>query len=463
MAGIEQGQQPGTAQDYRDAAGRKPPLEPVFRTAANPDAAANTPSPEAQADAMVRRALTASNLDLEPDIQNEITGYVADHLREMRANYTDQGLMGEDPDALAHVGLQPTAEMQTLAAQLAGALDGSGKDKKDKNAFFHHIMMDNIRHQIAALDHRIAAIDNRLEVIDQRLGAIDRKLGGIRDSLSAVDQLEQLQKAGKLDPDNPTHRALMRRAGVSPDDIKTDPGAALNNARRKLENEQSGLSDEQRKLLEKQNILRGERNSLQKERNGLADQYDRLQRQSQTVNQQLDDATLTVTALSQRVEGYSNHLATVSEEMDRLEAEGTPAALARRAELQQEVVKISQLQEETMEEKVRAERQQETLVAQQEELQEERVDHRTKLQEQYLRQKAIDSELPEGGTELKGQISKNESDTGNEEEIASFLDALSMDSETENIASADKATEDLSADKTPQRESTIAPSGPSPA
>jgi hypothetical protein len=97
------------------------------------------------------------------------------------------------------------------------------KQHEDDMRFAMRIVTMELDQLVADLDARLAEIDNKLKEIDQRL--------------SAVDELEALYDSGKLDPNNPAHRALMEKAGIKPEDWEKDPALALTLARRHWDEE----------------------------------------------------------------------------------------------------------------------------------------------------------------------------------------------------------------------------------
>lgn len=98
----------------------------------------------------------------------------------------------------------------------------------------------------AALDARLAALDAELLALDARIGEIEQRRIEIGDNLEAIDELEQIERSGqKLDPNNPAHAALLRRAGIDPDEAdKATVADIIARRRRDLAIEDGALGTE---------------------------------------------------------------------------------------------------------------------------------------------------------------------------------------------------------------------------
>jgi len=71
-------------------------------------------------------------------------------------------------------------------------------------------------------------LDARLAEIAERRAEIAERLDAIELELDALDDLERLQAKGVIiDPNNPAHAAMLRRAGIAPDKIKPGDDIAL--------------------------------------------------------------------------------------------------------------------------------------------------------------------------------------------------------------------------------------------
>lgn len=80
------------------------------------------------------------------------------------------------------------------------------KRKDEDERFIMRTVQEQLDARLAELDARLAAIDHRLAEIDQEVGALD--------------ELDRLLATRQLDPNNPQHAALLRKAGISPADAK---------------------------------------------------------------------------------------------------------------------------------------------------------------------------------------------------------------------------------------------------
>jgi len=106
--------------------------------------------------------------------------------------------------------------------------------------------MRQLASYIRGLENEIDAIDKRLGEIETRLDEIDERLEEITDAESALDELEALED---IDPDDPAHADLMRRAGVTREALVRDgKDAALSAQRDALAGERGALTGEQTAL-----------------------------------------------------------------------------------------------------------------------------------------------------------------------------------------------------------------------
>ncbi len=104
----------------------------------------------------------------------------------------------------------------------------------------------------AALTRRLAELDAEIARIDKRLGEITLRRGKIADKLDAIDDINTLLASGQLDPNNPAHAALLRRAGYDTDDAKRDDFAyRVRKDRGDLSREDSALDGEAGELLKR--------------------------------------------------------------------------------------------------------------------------------------------------------------------------------------------------------------------
>lgn len=97
-------------------------------------------------------------------------------------------------------------------------------------------------------------LDARLAEIEARRAEIAKRLGEIEIEFDALDELERLQAKGvSIDPTNPAHAAMLRRAGIPPEKIKPGDDIALLLLTRRL-----GLADERDALHREDKALEAE-------------------------------------------------------------------------------------------------------------------------------------------------------------------------------------------------------------
>lgn len=259
----------------------------------------------------VENAASAAGLDLEPGLQASITQIYREHLEEVRLNYTAKGLMNDDPEALSDASLQPTSAM---AARIGDMPAGGGKNEKKSRAFTYHLMLKSLAHQIAYLDEQIAQIDARIEEIEE--------------SLSAVDQVETLYKSGQLDPDNASHAALLKKAGISRAEIESNGQSAIDRKRTELNDEK----DE----------LRQRRDTLQEKREELADEYDRLKEKSNKLDADYIVLQTAMADNARAIQSTEQELLSIREEMDTLGDIETPESKERYAALVEKQIVVTE-------------------------------------------------------------------------------------------------------------------------
>lgn len=100
-----------------------------------------------------------------------------------------------------------------MAMRTAALIEGEQRKRSEESRF----IMDQLRRQ---LDQRLAELDSELARIDERLDVIGQRREEIGESLEALDELERLQASGQLDPENPAHAQLLRRAGITPEEAR---------------------------------------------------------------------------------------------------------------------------------------------------------------------------------------------------------------------------------------------------
>lgn len=122
-----------------------------------------------------------------------------------------------------------------------------------------------------ALDQARKALEERLRQLDAELAAIDADLKRIRaeradikTGLEALDELRELRASGKLDLNNPAHQKLLKRAGISVEEMRRGDQDAILAARQaallgrdqELEvQENERLKSRERVLLEREDVV----------------------------------------------------------------------------------------------------------------------------------------------------------------------------------------------------------------
>ena len=178
------------------------------------------------------------------------------------------------------------------------------RKKQQDNSFTYQLLQQQLQQQLDVIDAEISRIDARVADIDKQLDEID-------DAKLAMDELEELQTNGKLDPNNPRHAALLRRAEIDPDEVEEDNlDVLLVQRRQELEQQEQALTSERDKLLE-------DRQQLQTTRDKLAEAKDKL-----------DANPDSPAALAEAQEVYEQGKAVTAEMVDqRVEVIGTEAEL----------------------------------------------------------------------------------------------------------------------------------------
>lgn len=143
-----------------------------------------------------------------------------------------------------------------MAMRTAALIEGEQRKRSEESRF----IMDQLRRQ---LDQRLAELDAELARIDERLDAIGQRRADIGESLEALDELETLQASGQLDPDNPAHAQLLRRAGITPEDARRkDAGDIIARRRGNLGREDDDLEREWNGKMKRRGEIIEERQSV---------------------------------------------------------------------------------------------------------------------------------------------------------------------------------------------------------
>jgi hypothetical protein len=161
-------------------------------------------------------------------------------LSEMQRDKAWEGKdLAERKAMTAHDLTEPTPEQQALKdrsdrekvldenfgrgeiAQDVGKIaTGAGASRKNEV----RINEDRKKERQAQTDRQLLLqmLDNRIAALDHQIEWYDEQIAEANEALTAIDELERLHQAGELDPSNPAHADLCRRAGIDPDDLETD-------------------------------------------------------------------------------------------------------------------------------------------------------------------------------------------------------------------------------------------------
>lgn len=168
-----------------------------------------------------------------------------DHAREMA------GLaLADDPEASASFMLTGAqASMQTNG-------EGNEQKKRERERTTHDLLMDSLNRRLAQLDAELVQLDKRLDEIRQRR----IELG---DGMEALDELERLAANGQLDPNNPAHAALLRRAGIDPEKARReDMNDIIAQRRRDMGREDDALEGEWNVKMKRRGHVASEREKV---------------------------------------------------------------------------------------------------------------------------------------------------------------------------------------------------------
>ena len=185
----------------------------------------------------------ASAARVNPGGGNPLTD---DNAREMAGL-----IFADDPEASASFILTGAQ----ASKQAYGESHEEKQRRKDRETY------DLIRN---ALDQRLAELDVELAEIDARLGVINDLRSQIADKLDAIDDLERLVANGTLDPNNPAHAALLRRAGYSTEDTEQDDFAErLRHDRADLAHKDGALETEWNRKMKRRGEVVAERREVE--------------------------------------------------------------------------------------------------------------------------------------------------------------------------------------------------------
>lgn len=204
---------------------------------------------------------------------------VSDRAREMAG----MALAG-DADA--------TAAFVFTGAQMARRMEAENQREDERRR--DELVYDQIR---AALDARLAELDAELARIDARLGEIRERRDELAERMEALDDLDTLAKSGKLDPDNPAHAALLRRAGIDPRTPRESIADVIAQQRRDTAREDEALEREWNERMKRRDEVIREREDVRAARREIEsantpEAMEQAQRRARTVlgAQQLGEA-----------------------------------------------------------------------------------------------------------------------------------------------------------------------------
>ncbi len=193
--------------------------------------------------------------DGAPDIYGNDTGAVgaveaqaAKRETGIRALETKARGDGDEPNALGGV------RHNHFATGEGGDKDSAARQRKERDQAYR-TALQVLQDQIAMLDQQIAHYERLIEQNNQRIGELNQEL-------NAIEELEAL--GDNLDPSNPRHAELLRRAGIDPSTVDPDnPQAALERRRREVTDEITRLEQENAQHRQQIDILESEREELE--------------------------------------------------------------------------------------------------------------------------------------------------------------------------------------------------------
>ena len=105
-----------------------------------------------------------------------------------------------------------------------------------RNSILNDILLQNV---VLSLEEQIQLLDDEIAALEEEIAVIDNKL-------LAIEEIRELRASGKLDLSDPEHRALLRQAGVDPDEDEADLDFILSSLEQRLEAERLGKVEELR-------------------------------------------------------------------------------------------------------------------------------------------------------------------------------------------------------------------------
>lgn len=192
-------------------------------------------------------------------LQGNETGAVdrAAHASEQQRFHLGMGLI-DDPHAAAPGFILPGA----LATLLADRTEKKEREEREEAEF----AIDQMRR---ALDERLAKLNAELVAIDRRLDDIRARRAQIGEDMEALDELSRLERTGQLDPNNPAHARLLRRAGIKPEEARDNLAALIAQRRQALNDEDDGLEQEANANMKRRAQVIRERDAVQEAKNEI--------------------------------------------------------------------------------------------------------------------------------------------------------------------------------------------------
>ncbi|MCF8467276.1 MAG: hypothetical protein K9G33_07720 [Sneathiella sp.] len=184
----------------------------------------------------------------------------------MLAPFTLQGSADLDRHNIGLAFINSGDQGSTPGFMLSGALatiraTEKSEIEKRKRGEEQRFALDQLN---AQLDARLAELDAELAQIDERLEEIRQRRIEIGDGLEALDELEHMAATGTLDPDNPDHARLLRRAGIEPEDARRrDMTDIIAQRRRDMSREDGALHDENDGLLKRRDTVAREKKEVE--------------------------------------------------------------------------------------------------------------------------------------------------------------------------------------------------------
>ncbi len=181
---------------------------------------------------------------------SEADPFTDDHAREMQGR-----IFAADPDA------SPSFMLTGAQASMRASSDGTEQKKRER---------DTRRQLLDALNRRLAELNADLLRIDTRLEEIRLRKNAIGEELEALDDIEKLAASGQLDPRNPKHAELLRKAGIDPAKVdQHNISDLITQRRRAMNGEDEALDGEATELLKQRKIVELERAEVEAARNDI--------------------------------------------------------------------------------------------------------------------------------------------------------------------------------------------------